>query len=100
MSEGVESMTDVQRLALWMQNARRLRIIADLAEKLLLLIGCLALAVGVFLLVDQQLVTGALTAAVGMIVAILGPLLGALGQNQAAINECHCRMLDEMKKRD
>lgn len=93
-------MTDAQRLTFWMQNARRLRVIADITEKLLVAVGCAALVVGAYMLVQQRFVAGSLTAAGGMVTAILGALLGALGQNQAAINECNCRLLDQMKKRD
>lgn len=98
MEPQVESMTDQERLSLWMHHARRLRLLADVAEKALLAAGCIVLVIGGWMLSDQQYLGGALTVVGGLAGAILGPALGALGQNQASINECHCRMLDQLKR--
>lgn len=94
----VESMNDQQRLELWLHSARRLRLLADNAEKVLLLVGCVMLGIGAWMLIDQQYVAGGLTVMGGLGTAILGPTLGALGQNQASINECNCRVLDQLKR--
>lgn len=94
----VESMTDQQRLELWLHSARRLRLLSDHAEKVLLGVGCIVLAFGGWMLIDQQYVAGGLTVLGGLALAILGPTLGALGQNQASINECNCRVLDQLKR--
>ena len=98
MDSEVESMTDQQRLELWMHSARRLRVLADLAEKVLLAIGCLVIVLGAWQLVNQMYVGGVASAASGLGTAIFGALLGAIGQNQASVNECNCRMLDQLRR--
>ena len=94
----IEAMTDQERMTLWMHHARRLRLLADVTEKVLLVAGCIVLVVGGWMLSDQQYVGGSLTVMGGLAGAILGPLLGTLGQNQASVNECQCRILDQLKR--
>ncbi len=97
---GVESMNDVQRFELWMRCAQRLRVLADIAEKLLILVGCLGVVAGTMLLVSRMYFEGSVVVFNGLIVAVVGALVGAFGQNQASINECNCRVLDQVKRID